>query len=273
MANHPTDHEQKLKLKSAFDAAAEGYDCEALRFFRDSARLIPGFLGLKGDERVLDVAAGTGNAAIEIAAAIPNGFVTGIDFSEGMLAVARKKAEARAIENVEFFSMDMQTLEFPPEYFDAAVFAFSIFFVEDMEALLKHVVSRVRPGGKIIATSFASGAFSPEMEMFLKTIGRYGVETPANWKRFYQPEECIGLMQKAGLKDSRSDERDLSYNLKDANQWWDIVWNAGLRKFVAALTPSDCERFKEEHLAEVASLATPDGIRLEMKILFSQGVV
>ena len=98
--NKPDESEMKKKIQEAFNTVAEGYDNPALRFFPESAKHLSGYLKLGGNEHVLDIATGTGHAAIALAAALPKGRVTGIDFSEGMLARAKAKIEESGIRNV-----------------------------------------------------------------------------------------------------------------------------------------------------------------------------
>lgn len=266
------EQELKKKLREAFDTVADGYDNSSLRFFPESAKFLPGSLNLAGDEHVLDIGTGTGHAAISVAEALPRGRVTGVDFSEGMLARARAKIEERGIRNVSLLAMDMQALDFPDGAFDAALFSFSIFFIEDMEGLLRHVLKKVKTGGRVLATNFHDGTFSPQVDLFFERIKEYGVEMPSAWRRLSTQEECIALFEKAGLTEVRVDTRSLGYYLSDAGQWWDIVWNAGLRRFVSALSPKDLERFKKEHLEEIEGLSTSSGIWLEVKVLYASGV-
>ena len=111
------EHERKLHIKNTFNTVSEGYDNPALRFFINSAKKLPDIFQFKGDEQVLDVATGTGIAALELAGALPQGKVTGIDFSDGMLNQAKSKAAALQLNNTEFLHMDMQTIAFPRQPF------------------------------------------------------------------------------------------------------------------------------------------------------------
>lgn len=266
--NKPTN----VTVRDTFDVVADGYDNPALRFFTESAKHLPKYLPLKGDEHVLDVATGTGHAAIALASALPRGQVTGIDFSEGMLARAKAKIEARGIRNVRLLPMDMQALDFPDNAFDAAVLSFSLFFVEDMEAALRHVMSKVIPSGKIIVTSFNESSFSPLVEIFFERVKKYGVEVPAGWRRLSTTGECMSLFEKTGLIKNRVDMKRVGYYLENPSQWWNVVWNGGLRRYVEQLSSSDMEKFKAEHLNEIGELATDDGVWLEIEVLYTSGV-
>jgi len=264
--------EQKQLLRDMFNTLSEGYDNPPLRFFVESAKRLPKYLNPRGDEHVLDVATGTGHSAIALAEALPGGSVTGIDFSEGMLANARSKVEERGISNITLRTMDMQSLEFPPDIFDAAAFAFSLFFVDDMDGLLHHVKEKVKPGGGIIATSFADGTFLPLAGIFFERLKGYGVEPSTPIRRLSTPDECSSLFDRAGLTGVRVDTEDIGYYLTDAGQWWEVVWNTALRKFVSGLSTNDRKKFKEEHLNEVESLSDGNGIWLDVKVLYTQGV-
>jgi ubiquinone/menaquinone biosynthesis C-methylase UbiE len=144
--------------------------------------------------RVLDVATGTGNLALEIARTFPDTQVTGIDFSSGMLAQARAKAEAEGIRNAEFLEMDMREIRLPGDRFDAAVCAFGVFFAEDMAAQLRHMAARVRPGGRIVISCFYEDSFQPLVEILSKRLERYGVERPPlRWKLIATEAKCRAL--------------------------------------------------------------------------------
>lgn len=253
---------------------SDGYDNEALRFFVKSAeRLVP-FLDLKGDEQVLDVATGTGHAALPLAMSLTGGRVTGIDFSRGMLDIARHKATQQNIRNVEFLEMDMQALAFPEGYFDAAVCSFGIFFVEDMHEQLMRIASKVKAGGKIAITCFHEDYLKPQVDMLIARLLSYGVKVPKqaqSFKKIATEEKCRCFMKSAGLKNIEVELENVGYFLGDAEEWWDVVWNAGMRRLITQLPPGELERFKQEHLQEVDELKTEDGIWLDVDVLFAIG--
>ena len=264
--------QQKAVLKAMFDTVSGGYDNGSLRFFTNSAAHMAALLNLKGNEHILDVACGTGNAAIAIAPLLPKGRIVAVDFSTGMIEQARARIEALGIRNVEFLVRDMQHLDFPDGTFDSAVCAFGIFFVEDMVAQLGHIIQTVKPGGTAMITNFEENYFYPLKELFFARLESYGVQTPPQtWRRIAHEQGCRELFEKAGLRDIRVEKKNVGYFLADTGQWWDVVWNAGFRMMVGRLSPEDQNRFKQEHLEEIDKLRTKDGIRLDVGVLFTSG--
>jgi hydroxyacylglutathione hydrolase len=270
---NPMD-EQKMKamLIDTFNTVSDSYDSRELRFFRESAKNMAGLLQLRGDEHLLDVACGTGNAALAIAPRLPRGRVTAVDFSSGMLDQARRKAGLLKLANVEFLERDMQNPGFREGTFDAAVCAFGIFFVTDMDAQLERIASLVRPGGSIMITNFREDYFSPMKELFFDRIASYGVPIPPQqWRSIAHEAGCRRLFEAAGLTDVRVETRNAGYYLESAEEWWSIVWNAGLRRMVTQLSPDNLERFRREHLREVEAQRTGKGIWLDVGVLYTVG--
>jgi ubiquinone/menaquinone biosynthesis C-methylase UbiE len=267
-----TQQKTKTFYKKTFNTIADGYDNPVMRFFPESAQRIASYLNLKGDEQVLDVATGTGCAALSLAQELPEGGVTGIDFSAAMLDQARAKQEQAGLENITFAEMDMQAINFPAQHFDAAVSAFSIFFVEDMEKQLAHVAAKVKPGGQVLTTTFYDTSFSPLVGLFFQRLRQYGIEPPSlAWKRVATEEQCCALFHDAGLTAAQCHRVDCGYYLKSADEWWHIIWNGGFRGLVNQLEPDALERFQKEHSAEIQAVASEQGIWLEMGVLYTVG--
>jgi ubiquinone/menaquinone biosynthesis C-methylase UbiE len=260
-------------IKEIFDAVSEGYDHNVLRFFQISAEHFVSLLNLRGSEHVLDVAAGTGNASFALSKHLPKGHVTAVDLSRGMLNIARKKAAAVNAHNIEFLAMDMQMLDFPKEHFDAAICAFGIFFVEDMEAQLKQIAQMVKSGGTIAICNFHENYFQPMRDLMTNRLSLFSnAQQPLQTlKKIANESGCRELFEKAGLNDIRIEQKNVGYFLKNELEWWDVIWNAGFRRMINQLKPQDLKKFKKEHMQEVAALSTKDGIKLDVDVLYSIG--
>jgi ubiquinone/menaquinone biosynthesis C-methylase UbiE len=267
------EEQRKTIIKETFDTVAGDYDSKALRFFPESAKHLASILRLRGEEHVIDVATGTGNAAFAIAGYLPKGNVTGIDFSPGMLEQARRKACLMNFRNVDFIEMDMQNTELSAGKFDAATCAFGIFFVDDMDKQLSQIAAMVKKGGKVAICNFKEDYFQPLRDLMGIRLKGYNVkQPPQTWKRIANEASCRELFEKAGLRDVRVEEKNMGYFLESEKEWWDVVWNAGFRRLISQLTPDDLENFRREHMQEVAEHATGDGIWLDIGVLYSVGI-
>ncbi len=261
----------------AFNRIAPGYDVPALRFFPFGAdRLVARLNPMRG-AKVLDVATGTGAVALAVAQAVgDSGRVMAIDLAEGMLDRLQEKIDKFGIRNVDLQVMDAASLEFRREYFDNVVCSFGIFFLPDMFGGLKEWIRVTKPGGRIMFTVFGKQAFQPMMEQFIKRLERFGVTSPDGSMPFFaaplvDPDDCRALLNRAGLEDIDVTTEQLGYHLKDENEWWDVLWNSGMRNLVEKIPSEQRESFREGHLAEVRPLVGDQGLWLNVEAHFSSG--
>ncbi len=125
--------------------------------------------GLRAGERVLDLATGTGDFALELAARVwPQGEVVGADFSEAMLDRARAKsahppAHGAARPRVEprFEWADAMSLPYPDDRFDAATAGFGVRNFEDLGRGLSEMARVVRPGGRVVVLEMTTPTRPP----------------------------------------------------------------------------------------------------------------
>lgn len=206
-----------------FDRIAARYDTvnRVLSFGLDQRwrRRVVRALGIASGElgdkpRVLDVATGTGDLAIEIARARDGVTVVGLDPSPGMLAIAQKKLVKRGLaERVTLVVGDAQALPQASCEMDAATIAFGIRNVPDRGLALRELARVVRPGGRIAvlelgeprrgvlaaAARFHSHHFVPRIGALLSGAREYRY-LQRSVAAFPAPEQFAELMRASGLK-------------------------------------------------------------------------
>ncbi|CAA9235573.1 MAG: Methyltransferase type 11 [uncultured Acetobacteraceae bacterium] len=135
---------------------------------------------LRAGERVLDVAAGNGNATL--AAARRFAQVTSTDYVGALLDRGRERAAAERLD-VSFQQADAEALPFADGSFDAALSTFGVMFTPNQEKAAAELVRVVRGGGRIGLANWTPDGFIGQL---FKTIGKHvpppaGVKSPALW--------------------------------------------------------------------------------------------
>ena len=124
-----------------WDKMVATYEAQSQPFTTHFAEAAVAMLPIGPSSKVLDVATGTGAAAL--AAARKGADVTAIDFSAGMVARVR----AHDVANIAARQMDGQALDLPDAAFDAAVSVFGVMLFPDWRAGLREMARVTRPGG------------------------------------------------------------------------------------------------------------------------------
>jgi demethylmenaquinone methyltransferase/2-methoxy-6-polyprenyl-1,4-benzoquinol methylase len=161
--------------------------------------------------RALDVATGTGKVAHDLWRAVqPGGEVTGIDFAEGMLAVAR--ARYAGVEGLRFDQGDALALPVADGSFDAATIAFGMRNLADYRQGFSELRRAVRPGGRVVCleiarpSSLVARAAQAWFDRVVPLIGRVAGQGAAygylvsSTQDYPEPERVAGIMREAGLE-------------------------------------------------------------------------
>jgi demethylmenaquinone methyltransferase/2-methoxy-6-polyprenyl-1,4-benzoquinol methylase len=165
--------------------------------------------------RVLDVATGTGDLALELQRRVtPTGAVVGLDFSVGMLSLAQAKDPAAQVEWLEGNALD---LEFSDGSFDAATVGFGARNFSDLDRGLAEMARVVKPGGHVVVLEITTPQ-KPPLSTFFKVwfdrvvpiLGRLVGDPsgaysylPSSVRRFPGPENLAARLVGAGLSDVR----------------------------------------------------------------------
>ena len=162
--------------------SAGDFDVIAQRIWEVGDDLV-GRVGVNEGDRVLDVATGTGNAAIP--AAVKGGVTTGLDITPELLEDAKRNASAAGVE-IDWIEGDAQDLPFEDGSFDVVLSTFGCMFAPDHKRAAGEIARVLAPGGR-----FGIAAWRPEGNIgrFFLTIAKYAPPPPEG----FQPPPLWGL--------------------------------------------------------------------------------
>lgn len=220
---YDTRTSKKSQVRTMFDRIAPRYDLlnHTLSFNIDRLwrRRVVRILRHRNPERILDLATGTGDLAIDLVRGIPGVRVTAVDLSEGMLDVARRKVAARGLgDRIELVQGDAERLVLPDAAVDAATVAFGVRNFGDLEAGLGELARTIRPGGTVAILEFSrprnplfralyefyTGRILPRIGGAVSRDRKAYEYLPASVGEFPAPEAFMGLMEQTGFRNCRA---------------------------------------------------------------------
>ncbi len=172
---------------------------------------------IRAGERVLDIAAGNGNATL--AAARRFAEVTSTDYVPALLEKGRARAEAEGLQ-VEFQNADAEDLPFPDGIFDVVLSTFGAMFTPDHRRPAREMLRVVRDGGRIGLTNWTPEGFIGQL---FKVVGSYipappGLKSPALWGTEPHIVELFG----PDAADIRTARRNFNFRYRSAAHWVQI---------------------------------------------------
>ena len=203
-------------------------------------------LDLRSGSKVLDVAAGNGNATL--AAARRWCEVTSTDYVPSLLESGRVRAQADGY-TVRFQEADAEKLPFPDASFDAVMSTFGVMFTPDQDKAAGELARVCKPGGRIGLANWTPESFIGHV---FKTIGKYippapGVKSPALWGTKARLEELFGK----AAKEIRTTSRQFTFRYRSPEHFIEVfrTYYGPMNKTYGALDAGKQADFTRDLLA------------------------
>jgi len=190
-------------------------------------------LDVRSGQKVLDVAAGNGNASL--AAARRWCDVVATDYVPALLERARERAAAERLD-IEFREADAEALSFADGSFDAVVSTFGVMFTPDQDRAAAEMARVCKRGGKIGLANWTPEGFIGQL---FKTIGKHvppqpGAKSPALWGTRARIDELFGPHATV-----ETAQRNFVFRYRSPQHWLEVfkTWYGPVLKTFAALAP------------------------------------
>ena len=223
MANLPNKENKAKYVQETFNSIASNYDLmnKLMTIGMDKSwrRLAVKRSELKEGGTGLDICCGTGMLTMEQARAAGSaGRITGLDFSENMIAVARQNImDFEFKDSIQFIQGDAMSLPFEDNVFDCATVGWGLRNVPDIHKAVQEMARVIKPGGKVISLDMAQPAMPVFREFYWLCFNRVipvmgkllsGNKKAYNYlhdsaKAFVHQKELAGIFAQAGLVETR----------------------------------------------------------------------
>ena len=168
-------------------------------------------------KKILDIATGTGDFAIQACQQLPEVQITAVDISEGMMQVGRQKVKEKGLQqHIQFEREDCTALSYPDNTFDAITTAFGIRNFASLDKGLEEMCRVLRPGGQLCILELTQPMSFPMRQLFhiyshtvLPLYGRLiSKDTEAysyltkTIEAFPQGERMMNILRQAGFREA-----------------------------------------------------------------------
>lgn len=260
----------RAALHEQWERSAAGWERRREQIQRFNAplslRLIEGIDPQPG-QTVLELAAGPGDTGLMAAELVaPAGKLIQTDAVEPMLDVARRRAAALDIGNVEFKVVDAEWIDLPTASVDAVLCRFGFMLLADAAAALRETRRVLRPGGRVALAVWDV----PERNRWITALadamvaeGLFPPRDPGAPGMFSlaPPERLRTRLIEAGFYDVEVETLALDYAYEDLDDWWELSLDCGrpLAKAVAAADPDRVAAARQRAESELAGYRHDDG--------------
>ncbi|MEM1253089.1 MAG: methyltransferase domain-containing protein [Cyanobacteria bacterium P01_H01_bin.21] len=234
---------------------------------RAAARLVQ-ISKLRSGQSVLDVATGTGLAAIAAAQIVgPTGYVLGTDFSIGMLKQAQQKIKTLGLNNIKFEQVDADEQALQESRYDTILCSSAIVYLTDIPKSLRQWHQALKPKGLVAFSCLAES--SPGVSvLFRKVVSRYGINIPNPNKLLGTPERCRQILKTIGFEKVSVVTEQFGFYLQDAEAGWTGNAKSAFGLQDVGWSKEKLKQCKQDYFAEINKVSKEKGYWNDVTMFF-----
>ncbi|MEP6750766.1 MAG: class I SAM-dependent methyltransferase [Bacteroidota bacterium] len=235
--------EQQKQSWNKFSGGWKKWDDMTMDFLNPAGQAIIAAIKPGGTDKILDIAAGTGEPGLTIAGMLQGGKVIITDLAQDMIDIIKEKVTKRGITNIETAVCDVCELPFADNSFDAISCRFGFMFFPDMQLAANEMARVLKPGGQIATAVWNTPDKNFWVTAMMATIGK-NIELPApvpgapGMFRCAQPGTIKNIFETAGFKNITEKEVATKYKVGTRENYWSMMTEVGA-PIVAALSKAD----------------------------------
>lgn len=273
-----TIRDQQKETWNKFSPGWKKWDAFTMEFLKPMGDAIIAELEINDDDEVLDVACGTGEPGLTIAAIAKNGKVTGTDLADQMLEIARANASDKKINNYETKACDVCDLPFDENTFDKISCRMGFMFFPDMQLAADEMFRVLKPGGKLATAVWSTADENKWIAIIMNIINKnmHLPSPPAGAPGMFRCGSSgfiKSIMEKSGFKKIKEQEIKGKVLYDDFEHLWQMM-NDVAAPVVGALGKAD-EGMKEKIKNEVQQICrqyqTDKGLELDYGSIIISG--
>jgi ubiquinone/menaquinone biosynthesis C-methylase UbiE len=229
---------------------------------------------LEPGDRVLDIAAGTGDQSREAARLVgPTGSVLATDISQEMLDVAARFARQEGLSNIATRAMNAEQLDLADQSFDAVISRFGLMLIPRKQQALAEIRRVLKPEGMLAALVWSKPERNPLFVLPDTLLAQSFEEQPTESDAFSLADAALfaRVLAAAGFSQVQVEAIAPTFHFPTFEVLADW-WGPSFDKTLAKLEPESRQRVLEEARQAVRQFAGPQGILAPAELLLGAGM-
>jgi ubiquinone/menaquinone biosynthesis C-methylase UbiE len=232
---------------------------------------------LRPGNRVLDVAAGTGDQTLMAAERVgPTGYVLATDISESMLKLASDAAREAGFTNVEVRVMNAENIDLDENSFDSVICRQGLMLFPNPLKALTAMRRVVKPEGKVAALVWSAEEKNPYQGIpfaIVRRIGNIPAPTAGQPGLFTLGEPALleGIFRESGFQETGVHAVTLNRRFASAEKAIQSLTNPGLQQLMTKLSETEREQARAEMMGQLRQFEGPNGLELTGEMLIAVG--